>query len=58
MATAIGAQATTLKGPTRDFLAWPFFGPEHAHVAARLDAFGASGVIAGIDHADTDAACR
>jgi acyl-CoA dehydrogenase len=52
------ATASLLKGPTRDFLDWPFFGPEHRDVAARLDAFAASGGIAGVDHGDTDAACR
>jgi acyl-CoA dehydrogenase len=52
------ATASSLTGPTRDFLDWPFFDPEHRDVAARLDAFAASGAIVGVDHADTDAACR
>lgn len=43
---------------TRDHLGWPFFGPEHRDVAARLDAFASSGALDGIDHHDVDAACR
>ncbi|WP_296639379.1 acyl-CoA dehydrogenase family protein [Roseinatronobacter sp.] len=39
------------------FLDWPFFDPHHREFAARLEAW-AKGALAGIDHADTDAACR
>ncbi|MCV3767983.1 acyl-CoA dehydrogenase family protein [Rhizobium sp. TRM95796] len=49
---------STLKGPTRDHLDWPFFGAEHRAVAERLDAFAASGALASVDHHDTDNACR
>ncbi|MDH6267377.1 acyl-CoA dehydrogenase [Rhizobium sp. SG_E_25_P2] len=49
---------STLTGPTRDHLDWPFFGPEHRAVAERLDAFAASGALASVDHHDTDRACR
>jgi acyl-CoA dehydrogenase len=44
--------------PTREHLAWPFLGPEHGAFAAELDAFAASGALDGIDHGDTDNACR
>src|SRR5262245_29575836 len=44
--------------PTREHLAWPFFGPEQRDFAAWLDAFAATGALDGIDHADTDNACR
>jgi acyl-CoA dehydrogenase len=44
--------------PTREHLAWPFFGPEHRAFAAELDTFAASGALAGVDHHDTDNACR
>ncbi|WP_137154973.1 acyl-CoA dehydrogenase family protein [Rhizobium sp. FKL33] len=49
---------STLTGPTRDHLDWPFFGSEHRAVAERLDAFAASGALASVDHHDTDNACR
>jgi acyl-CoA dehydrogenase len=49
---------STLKGPTRDHLDWPFFGSEHSAVAERLDAFAASGALTSVDHHDTDNACR
>ncbi|MBB1251274.1 acyl-CoA dehydrogenase family protein [Rhizobium sp. G21] len=49
---------STLTGPTRDHLDWPFFGPQHRAVAERLDAFAASGALASVDHHDTDNACR
>ncbi len=39
------------------FLAWPFFEDRHRAFAAALDAW-AAGALGGIDHADTDAACR
>ena len=44
--------------PTRDHLAWPFFGPEHRAYAERLDAFAASGALAAVDHHDVDRSCR
>ena len=44
--------------PTREHLAWPFFGPEHRAFAAELDRFAASGVLDGIDHHDVDNSCR
>jgi acyl-CoA dehydrogenase len=44
--------------PTREHLAWPFFAPEHRAFAAELDAFAASGALDGLDHSDTDNACR
>ncbi len=48
--------------PDRSFLDWPFFEPRHKALAARLDAFAASG-LAGLGHGATDdasldAACR
>ncbi|SUZ30954.1 Acyl-CoA dehydrogenase [Roseibaca ekhonensis] len=39
------------------FLEWPFFEPRHRELAARLEEWAAE-VLADIDHADTDAACR
>lgn len=48
----------SIPGPTRDHLDWPFFGAEHRGVAEKLDAFAASGVLASVDHHDTDKACR
>ena len=44
--------------PTREHLAWPFFGPEHRAFAAELDGFIASRALDGLDHRDTDNACR
>jgi acyl-CoA dehydrogenase len=44
--------------PAREHLAWPFFGPEHRAFAAELDAFTASGALAGLDRHDTDSTCR
>jgi acyl-CoA dehydrogenase len=44
--------------PSRDHLAWPFFGPEHRAFAAEFDAFAASGALDRIDHHDTDNSCR
>ncbi len=49
---------STLPGPTREPLGWPFFGPEHRAFAERLDRFAASGALASVDHSDTDGACR
>jgi len=45
-------------GPTREHLEWPFFDKAHADFAARLDDFADSGVLAAVDHHDTDKACR
>ncbi|MFC0216907.1 acyl-CoA dehydrogenase family protein [Pseudochelatococcus lubricantis] len=45
-------------GPTREHLAWPFFAEAHRAFTEKLDAFAASGALHGVDHADTDAACR
>jgi acyl-CoA dehydrogenase len=50
--------ASTLHGPTREHLDWPFFGKEHRAYVERLDAFAASGAMAAIDHSDVDDACR
>jgi len=58
MTTVTGLAGTQFAGPTREHLDWPFFGNEHRAVAAELDSFAATGALAGIDHADTDAACR
>ncbi len=41
----------------RSFLDWPFFDDSHRDFAARLDAW-AGEALAGVDHHDTDAACR
>ena len=41
----------------RSFLDWPFFDARHRDFAARLDAW-AGEALAGVDHHDTDAACR
>ena len=46
------------RGPTREHLDWPFFGPEHRDYAERLDRFAASGALADVDHHDVDASCR
>ncbi|TFL19787.1 acyl-CoA dehydrogenase family protein [Jannaschia formosa] len=41
----------------RAFLDWPFFAPGHRILAEELDAWAAA-AAGGIDHRDTDAACR
>ncbi|MFW8594657.1 acyl-CoA dehydrogenase family protein [Cribrihabitans neustonicus] len=41
----------------KSFLSWPFFEDRHRALAAELDEW-AAGALAGIDHSDTDAACR
>jgi acyl-CoA dehydrogenase len=41
----------------RSFLDWPFFEPRHKALAEGLDAW-ADATLAGVDHTDTDAACR
>ncbi len=50
--------ASSLPGPTRDHLDWPFFEERHHRFAAEVDAFARSGIMASIDHADVDGACR
>lgn len=49
---------TSLPGPTREHLDWPFFDASHKAFAEKLDAFAASGVLASVDHHDVDKACR
>jgi acyl-CoA dehydrogenase len=44
--------------PSREHLDWPFFDDSHRALVEKLDAFAASGTLAAIDHADTDATCR
>ncbi|MEM5519481.1 acyl-CoA dehydrogenase family protein [Sulfitobacter sp. AS59] len=41
----------------RSFLDWPFFEDRHRALADDLDAW-AAGALAGVDHSDTDEACR
>ena len=41
----------------RSFLDWPFFDASHREFALELDEWAGAN-LAGIDHADTDAACR
>ncbi|MBU2999865.1 acyl-CoA dehydrogenase family protein [Roseovarius nubinhibens] len=41
----------------QSFLSWPFFEPDHAEMARKLEDWAAS-ELGGIDHGDTDAACR
>lgn len=41
----------------RSFLDWPFFEDRHRALADTLDRWAANNLV-GIDHADTDAACR
>ncbi|MBQ0803605.1 MULTISPECIES: acyl-CoA dehydrogenase family protein [unclassified Sulfitobacter] len=41
----------------RSFLDWPFFEDRHRALADDLDVWSA-GALAGVDHSDTDAACR
>jgi acyl-CoA dehydrogenase len=43
---------------TREHLDWPFFEKAHLDWAAKLDAFAKSPAITGVDHHDTDNACR
>jgi acyl-CoA dehydrogenase len=49
---------TSLPGPTREHLDWPFFDAGHKAFAGKLDAFAASGALASVDHQDVDKACR
>jgi acyl-CoA dehydrogenase len=44
--------------PSREHLDWPFFDESHRALVEKIDAFLATGALAAIDHADTDAACR
>src|SRR5262245_35522108 len=44
--------------PTREHLAWPFFGAEHRAFAAELDGFAASDGLDGLDPNDLDGTCR
>lgn len=41
----------------RSFLDWPFLEPRHKDLAGQLDAWAGSN-LGGIDHSDTDQACR
>jgi acyl-CoA dehydrogenase len=41
----------------KSFLGWPFFEARHRALAEKLDAWAAANLV-GIDHHDTDAACR
>ncbi|CAN7146364.1 acyl-CoA dehydrogenase family protein [Rhizobium sp. LjRoot30] len=52
------AASSSLSGPSRDHLDWPFFEPQHRAFVEKLDAFAASGTLAAVDHNDTDGACR
>lgn len=44
--------------PAREHLDWPFMDGNHRSLAEKLDAFAASDALSGIDHDDTDNACR
>jgi len=52
------AVSSSLSGPSREHLDWPFFEPQHRAFVEKLDAFAASGALAAVDHSDTDGACR
>jgi acyl-CoA dehydrogenase len=52
------ASGSTLPGPSRDHLDWPFFDERHRDFAARLDDFARSSAMSDIDHANVDGACR
>ncbi len=54
----MSAPTPAVTGPTRDHLDWPFFAPEQRAYVEKLDAFAASGALAGIDHHDVDTSCR
>ncbi len=41
----------------RSFLSWPFFEERHRELADALDVWAAA-QLGGVDHSDTDAACR
>jgi acyl-CoA dehydrogenase len=52
-----GTAATRAVSRDTDWLDWPFFDPSHRLLAQQADAWCAAS-LHGIDHADTDAACR
>jgi acyl-CoA dehydrogenase len=52
------SEQTTLSGPSRDHLEWPFFDVEHREFARGIDDFAKSPAMQCIDHADVDNACR
>ena len=52
------AASSSLSGPSREHLDWPFFEPQHRAFVEKFDAFAASGALAAVDHSDTDGACR
>jgi acyl-CoA dehydrogenase len=52
------ATQSSLSGPTRDHLDWPFFEERHRGFAANVDAFAGSAAMTDIDHRDVDGACR
>ncbi len=52
------APGSCLAPPSREHLDWPFFDDSHRALVEKLDAFAASGTLAAIDHANTDATCR
>jgi acyl-CoA dehydrogenase len=49
---------SSLPGPTRDHLDWPFFDERHREFVGEVDAFAKSPAMAAIDHKDVDSACR
>jgi acyl-CoA dehydrogenase len=49
---------SSLPGPTRDHLDWPFFDERHREFVAEVDAFAKSSGMVAIDHKDIDGACR
>lgn len=53
-----GHDTRPLGSPSRDHLAWPFFGPEHRTLAETLDAFLARGGLGAIDHGNADQSCK
>lgn len=50
--------SSAAKPLTREYLDWPFFDKAHTDWAAKLGAFAKSPALAGVDHSDTDNACR
>ncbi|MBB5572795.1 MULTISPECIES: acyl-CoA dehydrogenase family protein [Rhizobium] len=50
--------ASSLSGPSRDHLDWPFFDERHREFVAEVDAFAKSSAMADIDHGDVDGTCR
>ncbi|MBB4566317.1 acyl-CoA dehydrogenase family protein [Rhizobium leucaenae] len=49
---------SSLSGPSRDHLDWPFFDERHREFVAEVDAFAKSSAMADIDHRDVDGTCR